>query len=191
MATSKPDTIGSQFFITYARQNHLNNVNTVIGQCVHCSFGLFPRPHAALRPLQMARTSPFLCVCVFVSMCVLRAMWWTWHIGVTWFWLYSSVIDGMDTLDAMEAVPVVGKKHRPAKEMKLLRVTIHANPLAPAVCSVLVWACVWNSREAEQPRETPFKHADINDIKLFAGCACICVCPQRRGLWGCTCSAIA
>lgn len=82
MATSKPDTIGSQFFITYARQNHLNNVNTVIGQCVHCSFGLFPRPHAALRPLQMARTSPFLCVCVFVSMCVLRAMWWTWHIGV-------------------------------------------------------------------------------------------------------------
>jgi hypothetical protein len=42
------------------------------------------------------------------------------------FW---QVIDGMDTLDYMEKVPV-DKKYRPTQEIKIKGVTIHANPLA-------------------------------------------------------------
>lgn len=44
-------------------------------------------------------------------------------------WCYR-VIDGMDTLDAMEKVPVKGKKKRPVTDIILKSVTIHANPLA-------------------------------------------------------------
>jgi peptidyl-prolyl cis-trans isomerase-like 3 len=72
MAGNGPNTIGSQFFITYGRQPHLNNVYSVIG----------------------------------------------------------SVIHGFETLDAMERVPVEGKKHRPVSDIVIERVTIHANPLA-------------------------------------------------------------
>ena len=39
------------------------------------------------------------------------------------------VIDGMDTLDAMEGVPT-DAKDRPLKEIVIKSVTIHANPLA-------------------------------------------------------------
>ncbi len=39
------------------------------------------------------------------------------------------VIDGFDTLDAMERVPV-GKKNRPLADIKIESVTIHSNPLA-------------------------------------------------------------
>jgi peptidyl-prolyl cis-trans isomerase-like 3 len=39
------------------------------------------------------------------------------------------VIDGSDTLDALEQVEV-NQKHRPLKEVRLQNVTIHANPLA-------------------------------------------------------------
>jgi peptidyl-prolyl cis-trans isomerase-like 3 len=42
---------------------------------------------------------------------------------------YISVIDGFETLDSMEKVPV-GKKNRPLTDIKLDRITIHANPLA-------------------------------------------------------------
>jgi len=35
----------------------------------------------------------------------------------------------MSTLDAMERVPV-GKKDRPVHEIKINKVTIHANPIA-------------------------------------------------------------
>ncbi|KAJ9103605.1 Peptidyl-prolyl cis-trans isomerase cyp10 [Naganishia adeliensis] len=46
--------------------------------------------------------------------------------------IFGKVIDGVDsTLDAMEKVPV-NPKHRPLQEIKLLSVTIHANPLADA-----------------------------------------------------------
>ena len=41
----------------------------------------------------------------------------------------TRIIDGFDTLDAMERVPV-GKKNRPLADIKLENVTIHANPLA-------------------------------------------------------------
>ncbi|CCI49393.1 unnamed protein product [Albugo candida] len=71
MANSGPNSNKQQFFITYARQPHLNNVYTVFGK----------------------------------------------------------VIDGMETLDAMEKTPV-DAKHRPLKEIILQSITIHANPIA-------------------------------------------------------------
>ena len=39
------------------------------------------------------------------------------------------VIDGLETLDSMERVPV-GAKNRPEKEIKIESITIHANPIA-------------------------------------------------------------
>ena len=42
----------------------------------------------------------------------------------------GKVIGGWDTLDAMEKVPVIGKKHRPATDITIKSVTIHANPFA-------------------------------------------------------------
>jgi len=71
MANSGPNTNGSQFFITYSKQGHLDGKYTIIGR----------------------------------------------------------VIDGSDTLDALERVEV-NQKHRPLKEVRLQNVTIHANPLA-------------------------------------------------------------
>ncbi|KAJ3500562.1 hypothetical protein NMY22_g19220 [Coprinellus aureogranulatus] len=74
MANSGRDSNKSQFFITYAKQPHLDGNNTIFGK----------------------------------------------------------VIDGFDTLEAMEKVPV-NNKNRPLQEIKLERVTIHANPIADAV----------------------------------------------------------
>uniref|UniRef100_A0A7S2LRT9 Peptidyl-prolyl cis-trans isomerase n=1 Tax=Skeletonema marinoi TaxID=267567 RepID=A0A7S2LRT9_9STRA len=79
MANTGINTNGSQFFITYERQPHLNNVYTVFGR----------------------------------------------------------VLDGWDTLDQMERLPVEGEaaakkrnKFRPIKPPLIKGVTIHANPLA-------------------------------------------------------------
>ena len=41
----------------------------------------------------------------------------------------NQVIDGFETLDAIERVPV-GNKNRPLSDIKIDRITIHANPLA-------------------------------------------------------------
>jgi cyclophilin family peptidyl-prolyl cis-trans isomerase len=43
--------------------------------------------------------------------------------------IFAHVIDGMDVLDKMEKVPV-GAADRPVNDIKLDRITIHANPLA-------------------------------------------------------------
>ena len=40
------------------------------------------------------------------------------------------MIDGTDTLDAIEKVPVKGKKHRPVTDIVIKSITIHANPIA-------------------------------------------------------------
>ena len=40
------------------------------------------------------------------------------------------MIDGWETLDDLEKVPVHEKTFRPTTEIRLRRVTIHANPLA-------------------------------------------------------------
>ncbi|AAW43482.2 hypothetical protein CNBE0620 [Cryptococcus deneoformans B-3501A] len=43
--------------------------------------------------------------------------------------IFGKVIDGMETLDSMEKTPV-NPKSRPLQEIKLLNVTVHANPIA-------------------------------------------------------------
>ena len=72
MANNGPDTNGSQFFITYAKQPHLDRKYTV----------------------------------------------------------FARVIDGFDTLDALEKVPVQGKACRPTMDIHIRAVSIHANPHA-------------------------------------------------------------
>lgn len=73
MANNGPNSNASQFFITYAKQAHLDMKYTVFGK----------------------------------------------------------VIDGMDTLDVLERIPVVNtKSFRPQIDTKIKSVTIHANPLA-------------------------------------------------------------
>ncbi|KAJ3035737.1 Peptidyl-prolyl cis-trans isomerase-like 3 [Rhizophlyctis rosea] len=71
MANKGPDTNLSQFFITYAKQPHLDSKYTVFGK----------------------------------------------------------VIDGWETLDSLEKVPV-DEKSRPIQEVRIRSVTIHANPIA-------------------------------------------------------------
>lgn len=43
--------------------------------------------------------------------------------------VFSRVIDGFDTLDELEKLPV-NEKHRPEREVRIRSVTIHANPMA-------------------------------------------------------------
>jgi peptidyl-prolyl cis-trans isomerase-like 3 len=40
------------------------------------------------------------------------------------------VIDGWETLDELEKLPVKEKSYRPLTDIKLQSVTIHANPIA-------------------------------------------------------------
>jgi len=72
MANSGPNSNGSQFFITYAKQPHLDLKYTIFGK----------------------------------------------------------VIDGFDTLDELEKLPVSGKNHRPVHDTRIQSITIHANPFA-------------------------------------------------------------
>ncbi|KAJ3351422.1 Peptidyl-prolyl cis-trans isomerase-like 3 [Entophlyctis luteolus] len=44
--------------------------------------------------------------------------------------VFGKVIDGFDTLDALEKVPVEEKTHRPLQDVRIKSVTVHANPLA-------------------------------------------------------------
>ena len=55
------------------------------------------------------------------------------------------MIDGLDTLDALERCQV-NEKHRPLSELRLKHVTVHANPLAvraafSGTCGVRVVLC--------------------------------------------------
>lgn len=43
--------------------------------------------------------------------------------------VFGHVIDGLDTLDRMEKVPVDGSD-RPKQDIVLTKVTMHANPMA-------------------------------------------------------------
>ncbi|XP_015908500.1 peptidyl-prolyl cis-trans isomerase-like 3 isoform X2 [Parasteatoda tepidariorum] len=72
MASSGPNTNGSQFFITYSRQPQLDMKYTLFGK----------------------------------------------------------VIDGLDTLDELEKLPVNPKTFRPVSDIRLNSVNIHANPFA-------------------------------------------------------------
>ncbi|KAK9872614.1 hypothetical protein WA026_018749 [Henosepilachna vigintioctopunctata] len=44
--------------------------------------------------------------------------------------VFGKVIDGLDTLDELEKLPVNPKNHRPLTDTRINNVTIHANPLA-------------------------------------------------------------
>jgi len=72
MANNGQDTNGSQFFICYAKQPHLDMKYTVFGK----------------------------------------------------------VIDGWETLDDLEKLPVNEKSYRPLTEVRIKNVTVHANPIA-------------------------------------------------------------
>uniref|UniRef100_T1IY81 Peptidyl-prolyl cis-trans isomerase n=1 Tax=Strigamia maritima TaxID=126957 RepID=T1IY81_STRMM len=72
MANNGPNTNGSQFFITYAKQPHLDLKYTVFGK----------------------------------------------------------VIDGLESLDALEKLPINPKNYRPLSDTRINHITIHANPLA-------------------------------------------------------------
>ncbi|XP_061859087.1 peptidyl-prolyl cis-trans isomerase-like 3 isoform X2 [Colius striatus] len=72
MANNGPNTNGSQFFITYGKQPHLDMKYTVFGK----------------------------------------------------------VIDGLETLDELEKLPVNEKTYRPLNDVRIKDVTIHANPFA-------------------------------------------------------------
>mmetsp|Transcript_10441 Transcript_10441/g.16322 ORF Transcript_10441/g.16322 Transcript_10441/m.16322 type:complete len:80 (-) Transcript_10441:255-494(-) len=45
--------------------------------------------------------------------------------------IFAKVISGFETLDAMEKAPV-GPKDRPVTPIKIVDVTVHANPIAEA-----------------------------------------------------------
>uniref|UniRef100_A0A8C0JT37 Peptidyl-prolyl cis-trans isomerase n=1 Tax=Canis lupus dingo TaxID=286419 RepID=A0A8C0JT37_CANLU len=72
MANNGPNTNGSQFFITYGKQPHLDMKYTVFGK----------------------------------------------------------VIDGLETLDELEKLPVNEKTYRPLNDVHIKDITIHANPFA-------------------------------------------------------------
>uniref|UniRef100_H3B673 Peptidyl-prolyl cis-trans isomerase n=1 Tax=Latimeria chalumnae TaxID=7897 RepID=H3B673_LATCH len=72
MANNGPNTNGSQFFLTYGKQPHLDMKYTVFGK----------------------------------------------------------VIDGLETLDELEKLPVNEKTFRPLTEVRIKDITIHANPFA-------------------------------------------------------------
>lgn len=74
MANSGPNTNGSQFFITYAKQAHLDMKYTIFGK----------------------------------------------------------VIDGNETLDDLEKLPVNEKTYKPLSDVRIQKTTIHANPIADA-----------------------------------------------------------
>ncbi|KYM92999.1 Peptidyl-prolyl cis-trans isomerase-like 3 [Atta colombica] len=72
MANNGPNTNGSQFFITYAPQSHLDLKYTLFGK----------------------------------------------------------VIDGLETLEQLEKLPINPKNYKPLAEIRINNITIHANPLA-------------------------------------------------------------
>lgn len=43
--------------------------------------------------------------------------------------VFGQVVDGWEVLDAMENIPVSGKKYRPVNDIILRSISIHANPL--------------------------------------------------------------
>eukprot|EP00986_Skeletonema_menzelii_P013372 scaffold7693_cov228-Skeletonema_menzelii.AAC.4 len=109
MANTGVNTNGSQFFITYERQPHLNNVYTVFGR----------------------------------------------------------VLDGWDTLDQMERLPVEGEaatkkrnKFRPINPPVIKGVTIHANPLADS-------NIIYPTKDGEPLNQPPSLYSSLDGTSSF------------------------
>jgi len=47
--------------------------------------------------------------------------------------VFGKVIDGMEVLDSLEGLPVKERSYRPLSDVKIIRITVHANPIADAV----------------------------------------------------------
>ncbi len=47
--------------------------------------------------------------------------------------IFGHLIDGMDTLNELEKLPVNEKTYRPEYEVKIKNVIIHANPIAEMI----------------------------------------------------------
>ncbi len=114
---------GHRFFITYKAHPHLNgkytgapHTHTHTHTHTHCQHVAKPLPpiHKSCCPCSSALLR-LVCDQMCVSVCV-RVV-------------FGHVIDGLDTLDRMEKVPV-GPGDKPKTDMVLERVTIHANPVA-------------------------------------------------------------
>ncbi|KAJ1839214.1 hypothetical protein LPJ73_006838, partial [Coemansia sp. RSA 2703] len=70
--------------------------------------------------------------------------------------VFGRVIDGEETLAAMERVEV-GKKYRPVEEIRLKSVTIHANPLADP-------SCIHSSQPADSHAEKDAAKRDDDEV---------------------------
>jgi peptidyl-prolyl cis-trans isomerase-like 3 len=100
---------GAEFFILYEKAAHLNNINTVFGKSVR----------------RIILTTP-LCACISHCQWLLTV---TLRRRLSFSCVVCRIIHGVEVLDAIEKVPV-DAKDRPMHEIKLLNITIHANPIA-------------------------------------------------------------
>lgn len=122
MANSGPNTNGSQFFISYAKQPHLNGSYTIFGKVIH-GFEVLD----LMEKVCFDWCSP---LCDFGMQSIyhfLAAM----HIGESWI-LFSITYktDKILTLQHKILQTPTGPGDKPLAEIRINRVTIHANPLA-------------------------------------------------------------